>query len=266
MTTSPKIENMKYVELMAFLEETNRPPGGKASVRNVVQNCFINDKSKVLDVGCNTGYCTFEIAHLSKCVITGIDISKEMIDTAQKSLKKDKHTKRVRFLVGDAQKLPFLEETFDVVFSGGSTAFIDDKDATLKEYSRVLRTWGFVADINFFYRETPPTKLIQDLNNMMEIKIEPWGKDYWLKIYKEAGLEEYLTTTGEIASVNDSEIDEYCSIMAAGNGLNQQEENALRDRLVQIMSLFNENHKYLDFGIFISRKRPEKEQISLFGL
>ncbi|MBU2101473.1 class I SAM-dependent methyltransferase [Patescibacteria group bacterium] len=265
MRTRKKIEDMSYVELMAFLEETNRPPGGKSSIREVVQNCFINNKSNVLDVGCNTGYCTFEIAHLSKCTITGIDISKEMISTAKELLKKDKTPGKIKFIVGDAQKLSFSDGVFDVVFSGGSTAFVDDKETALKEYARVIKTWGFVADINFFYRETPPINLIESLNDMMGIKIEPWDKDYWLNIYEKVGLEEYLTINKSISSVSDDEIKKYSSLMTMGKSLDTVEEDVLKNRLIKIMSLFNENHKYLSYGIFISRKRPNEEQVTLFG-
>ena len=36
--TPEEIRKMSYVELMAFLGEINRPPGGKDSIRQLVQN------------------------------------------------------------------------------------------------------------------------------------------------------------------------------------------------------------------------------------
>ena len=87
--TPEEIRKMSYVELMAFLGEINRPPGGKDSIRQLVQNCFITKESSVLDVGCNTGYCTFEVAHLVKCRVVGVDISPAMIETAREFQKPD---------------------------------------------------------------------------------------------------------------------------------------------------------------------------------
>jgi len=45
--TQKDIKNMPYVRFMALLDEVNRPPGGKMSVRQAVQNGFINHKSTV---------------------------------------------------------------------------------------------------------------------------------------------------------------------------------------------------------------------------
>ena len=59
-----EIITMSYVDLMAFIGETNRPPGGKNSIRELVINTFVNSESSVLDVGCNTGYCTFDSGRL----------------------------------------------------------------------------------------------------------------------------------------------------------------------------------------------------------
>ena len=48
-------------------------------------------------------------------------------------------------------------------------------------------------------------------------------------------------------------------------GLPKGVQKSLIERLTSIMNLFNENHKYLAYGIFILRKRSDIEQISLFG-
>lgn len=260
-----KIKAMNYVELMAFLGEVNRPPGGKDSIRQVVQNCFIIKDSKVLDIGCNTGYCSFEIAHLAKCSITGIDISPEMIKTAKKFQKEDPLGNLIKFRVANAMNLPFEAETFNTVVSGGSTAFIDDKKRAMKEYKRVLKPWGFIADVNFYYRTKPPVNLIRRLNALMEVDIKPWNINYWLNLYDDCGLERYFVYTNHIKPVSRSEINNYCATMIKNKKLPIIADKLLRKRLIHIMRLFNENHKYLGYGVFILRKRPVKEQVSLFG-
>lgn len=264
--TVKEIKKMNYVDLMAFLDEINRPPGGKNSVRALVQNCFINKNSKVLDVGCNTGYVSFEITHLSKCSVTGIDINENMIKTAEKIRKRDPLGHLVRFKVADALSLPFLKETFDIVVSGGSTAFINDKLKALQEYKRVLKQWGFVADINFFYKKKPPVSLLKKLNSILEIKIEPWDMKYWTNLYKKVGLEKYFIQVNQVQSVSRQAVEDYCFAMAKEKQLSRSAELELKNRLLKIMSVFNENHKYLKYGVFIFRKRPEKEQNSLFDV
>lgn len=256
---------MSYVDLMAFLDEVNRPPGGKDSIRILVQNCFITKDSKVLDVGCSTGYVSFEIAHLAKCSVVGVDISENMIKSARKTKKKEPLGHLVEFKVADAMNLPFQKETFDIVVSGGSTAFIEDKARAIQEYKRVLKQWGFIADINFFYKAKPPTSLLKKLNYILGIKIEPWNKNYWTNLYEEADLERYFIYEDHIKPVPRQTVENYCATMSKEKRLSSTIEKELKKRLIKTMSVFNKNHEYLDYGIFIYRKRPEKEQISLFG-
>lgn len=260
-----KIKRMSYVELMAFLEEVNRPPGGKDSIRKVVQDCFINRDTMVLDIGCNTGYCAFEIAHLAKCRVIGIDISSNMIKTAKKFQKLDPFGFLIKFKIANATSLPFRNETFDVVISGGSTAFVKNKEKALEEYKRVIKPWGFVVDINFFYRVKPPQKLINKLNRLMGINIQPWDINYWLNLYDKCDLEKYLVYKNNVKQVSRKEIKKYCSVMVKPKNLSREAHKELIKRLVSIMELFNDNHRYLAYGVFILRKRPLKEQISLFG-
>lgn len=263
--TPQRISKMSYLELMTFLGEVNRPPGGKDFIRRVVQNCFITKESRVLDIGCNTGYCSFEITHLTKCHVVGIDTSPQMIKQAKKFQRNDPLGNLIEFKIVDAMKLPFGNEEFDVVVSGGSTAFIDDKEKALQEYKRVLKPWGFIADINFYYKIKPPLRLIKDLNNLMDINIQSWGIQYWFNLYEKAGLEKYFIFLKDVEPVTRQKIDRYCIEMVKEKKLPKETEKILIKRLTSIMSLFNENHKYLASAIFIMRKRLKKEQIFLFN-
>ena len=259
------VKKMSYVQLLASIHEVNRPPGGKDSIRRIVQNTFLTKDSKVLDVGCNTGYSAFEIAHLVKCHITGIDISPDMINTARQFKRRNIDSQQVDFLVADGMNLPFADGSFDLVISGGSTAFINDKIKALKEYTRVTKTWGFVADINFYYKQKAPKEIIAKLNSAMDINIEPWGKDYWMNLYKETELELYYTHFNDVYVPSDDEITTYCTEMSASVNADADTQCLIKERLIELMSLFTENHRYLSYGIFVLRKRNAPEQISLFG-
>lgn len=262
--TKTQIKEMSYVSFMALLDEVNRPPGGKDSVRKAVQNSFITNTSKVLDVGCNTGFCTFEIAHLAKAKVTGIDISPDMIAAARRYKSKDPLGALATFRVADGMNIPFKNEQFDVVFSGGSTAFIDDKKRAIEEYARVVKPWGFIIDINFYYHKKPPVSLLKKLNDLLSIDIKPWDLTYWVNIYESTGLEPYYRHTERVKLVNKKDIENYCRELSQEKEYSKNIEKAIFERLNNTMSLFNENHQYLSYGVFIYRKRPYKEQISLF--
>ncbi len=263
--TVSDIEKMSYVDLMATLDEINRPPGGKESIRELVINTFLGSESEVLDVGCNTGYCSFEIASLAKCKVVGLDINKNMIKSAT-SLRDQYYPNlknKISFLQGDGEKLPFEDNSFDLVMSGGSTAFIPDIQKALNEYKRVCRPWGFIGDINFYYHTDPPKKMLNKLNKLLGIQIQPWNKEYWLNIYRKADLEIYHTTYSVAEAVSDKKIKDYCSYLAIQKGWSKGVTDAAITRLIETMGLFNENHNYLAFGVFVLRKRTFPE-VTLF--
>lgn len=261
-----EIEAMSYVSFIAFLGAENRPPGGKESIRIVAHNTFLNEKSKVLDVGCNTGFCTFEIAYLSKSHVVGLDIDPEMISAANGRLDNEPlHlAKRITFRVGDAMRLPFEDDSFDLVLCGGSTAFIENKPLAIQEYKRVCREHGFISDINYFYREIPPRGLLERLNSLMGINIEPWGIEYWINLYESVGLERYYIGVGSSGFGTEEEVRQYCRYLAEREKLGKPLEEAIFRRLLDTVGLFNENHKYLSYGIFIYRKTTNEVEPYLF--
>ena len=67
-----------------------------------------------LDVGCGTGFLTFELASRGHRV-TGVDFAAAMIAEARR--KAAEHSATVRFEEGDAEQLPFAPGSFDLVMT-----------------------------------------------------------------------------------------------------------------------------------------------------
>lgn len=94
----------------------------------------------VLDVGCGTG--TFEQIMLlypnkSDINITGVDFSSKSIEVA-----KSKQIPKAVFLCGEAERLPFRDNSFDCCLLIEVVEHISDKESAIKELRRVLRTDG----------------------------------------------------------------------------------------------------------------------------
>jgi Methylase involved in ubiquinone/menaquinone biosynthesis len=77
------------------------------------------DDDRVLDVGCGTGFGTEGLLDHADDV-HGLDQSVHQIEKAfEKFGKRD----RVRFYRGDAERLPFRDDAFDIVWSSGSIEY-----------------------------------------------------------------------------------------------------------------------------------------------
>jgi ubiquinone/menaquinone biosynthesis C-methylase UbiE len=96
----------------------------------------------ILDAGCGPGTYGIMLAQDGNQVI-GVEISPESTVVA-----KERATKQgVRFspMVGDLERLPFKDNSFDICFSGWVLHHFPDMDAAVAELSRVLKVGGKIA-------------------------------------------------------------------------------------------------------------------------
>ena len=101
----------------------------------------LKDARLVLDVGCGSGMVTRDIARFTKGNVIGIDGSNDMINVA-KSVLKD--YKSVKLLVGDAHKLPFEDNTFDIITCNLLFMWVDKPQQVINEMTRVVKKRGEV--------------------------------------------------------------------------------------------------------------------------
>lgn len=87
----------------------------------------------ILDVGCGTGQSSIALTKWGKRV-DAVDSSKAMLEFAKKE-------KNLTYHLSKAEKLPFPNKTFDLIFAASSLHWFDRR-AFFKEASRVLRPGG----------------------------------------------------------------------------------------------------------------------------
>jgi D-alanine-D-alanine ligase len=104
----------------------------------------LSQEEKILDLCCGQGRHALELARSEFKYIDGLDRSHYLIQRAKLSAKKN--GLNVKFREGDARKLPYLPDSFDVVMIlGNSFGYFDtvqDDLRVLKEVRRVLKPWG----------------------------------------------------------------------------------------------------------------------------
>ncbi len=98
-----------------------------------------NKQNTALDIGCGTGSGSAILAKKFKKVI-GIDLSGEAIQYAKRNV----NGKNIEFLVGSGTKIPFSNNTFDVVAGFEVIEHIKNWKRFLKELKRVTKNKGLI--------------------------------------------------------------------------------------------------------------------------
>lgn len=135
-----------YFQNPEFLEQTRMfliQPELKPLIRAW---CHVGKGTRILDVGCGTGYFTrllVEDGHSVTAV--GLDIEEPFIDYARRAAAE--RSLPIEFLTGDALALPFEDESFDLVASHTFFTSISDPVKAMSEMKRVLRPGGTVASV-----------------------------------------------------------------------------------------------------------------------
>ena len=110
---------------------------------------------RVLDLGCGTGYATGQLKQrYRKAQIAGLDLAHAMTQAAQRRsvahlpLGLAHFLNRPRFVAADAEGLPFVDDSFDLIFSSLALQWCDP-DAVFRECRRVLRPGGLFLFTSF---------------------------------------------------------------------------------------------------------------------
>ena len=137
-------------------------PGGPASTRALATAALVGRESSVLDVACGRGESSRVLAARFGCHVVGVDYSSENIDRANALTAGFSLSGRVRFVQGDAERLPFEDSSFDVVICECSLCIFPNLGKALKEFRRVLRPGGRLGISDVILNKQVPASL-QDL-------------------------------------------------------------------------------------------------------
>jgi len=140
-------EDLDYPEELEQVPE--RAVQSFAGVANPFSLGRLAQGERVLDLGSGAGTDSLVAALMvgPEGRVTGIDMTPEMLGKARAAA--SDLGAHVEFVEGEAERLPFGDESFDVVISNGVIDLIPDKDAVLSELFRVLTPGGRIqiADV-----------------------------------------------------------------------------------------------------------------------
>lgn len=182
----------------------------------------LNNPQTILDIATGTADFALTAAKYTQAHITGIDISKGMLDIGIDKIKKAKLEKRISMEIADSEKLPFKSNSFDAITAGFGVRNFENLKKGLSEMYRVLNTNGTVVILepatpkhfplkqlyNIYFNSILPTigSLVSKNKNAYKylpesVKAFPSGKKFITEL-KKAGFKEckyYSLTFGVVS-------------------------------------------------------------------
>jgi demethylmenaquinone methyltransferase / 2-methoxy-6-polyprenyl-1,4-benzoquinol methylase len=110
--------------------------------------------ARVLDVATGTGMVAREVVRATGASVVGVDLSEDMLRGGIRETE-TAGADRIRFMVGDGQRLPFPDGVFDALTFTYLLRYVDDVATTLAELARVVRPGGVVANLEFHVPKGP---------------------------------------------------------------------------------------------------------------
>ena len=122
--------------------------------RRVVELAAVQSGNRALDLCCGTGDIAFALAQRG-AETTGLDFSDKMLEVAKNRSQKLKSPTSIsqlpspNFIQGDAQQIPFPENSFDIVTVGYGLRNLTSWEKGLEEMRRVARPGGRIVVLDF---------------------------------------------------------------------------------------------------------------------
>lgn len=127
---------------------------------------------KILDYGCGNGIHSSWLENIGTKLVA-IDLSRKSLEIVKK------RTKKTEFLLMDCENMDFPDNSFDVVFNGGTFSSLDLNRA-FPEIARVLKPSGFLLGIETL-GHNPLTNLNRKINKLTGKRTD-WAASHIFKI------------------------------------------------------------------------------------
>ncbi len=148
MTLTPEMESLKTRLRTAWMSgdyATFAKPI-EAGALEVLERLDLRPGTRLLDVGCGAGQIAIPAARAGVNV-TGLDVAPNQIEAARGRASAEGLS--VQFDEGDAELMPYEDESFDVVVSLLGAMFAPRPDRVAGELTRVCRRGGRIVMVNW---------------------------------------------------------------------------------------------------------------------
>ncbi|HLV23781.1 MAG TPA: bifunctional demethylmenaquinone methyltransferase/2-methoxy-6-polyprenyl-1,4-benzoquinol methylase UbiE [Moheibacter sp.] len=126
--------------------------------KKVVKSVQKENPSTILDIATGTGDLAISMAQATQAKITGFDLSAGMLEVGKKKIAEQNLNNRIEMIQGDAENMPFADNSFDVITVAFGVRNFENLEKGLNEIYRVLKPGGKFIILEFSQPQSFPMK------------------------------------------------------------------------------------------------------------
>lgn len=270
--TKSFINGLSYPDFIGFINQWNTPPGALVTLSKFATFSGLNKSSRLLDVGCSTGFNSRELSVLSGCGGIGFDISQRSVEMARYNLKIVAPKSRFNYQVSDGESLRFKQK-FTHIVTAENIKFFKDPELMLQKCATWLGDGGYILASPYFQVRAMPQKLVSGMHRQLGIPLKAFKnfsyKDVMdlynkFEIVYEDKQYPVVETSKELEYYAESVIDGACALRSIKE---PELRECMKNKLLGYRKLINESRKYQGFTVLVLRYRKSfypKRLIALF--
>lgn len=126
--------------------------------KKVVKSVKKQNPKTILDIATGTGDLAIAMAKATDAKITGFDLSAGMLEVGKRKIAEENLQDRIEMIQGDAEKMPFADDSFDVITVAFGVRNFENLKKGLDDIYRVLKPGGKLIILEFSQPQDAPMK------------------------------------------------------------------------------------------------------------
>ncbi|MDT9501797.1 class I SAM-dependent methyltransferase [Streptococcus mutans] len=176
---------------LARLGKKRLRPGGITATNWLIEQGQFSKDSHVLEVACNMCTTSIELAQTYGCSVEGVDRDPKTLEKARANIHEAGLDELVHVQQANAMKLPFPDDSFDIIIN-------EAKIKAIKEYLRVLKPGGRLLTHDVSFTEEGMEEQLASLRQTINANVEPLHVADWQKLFEEQGFSSVKLNYGKL--------------------------------------------------------------------
>lgn len=255
--TAEQISKMNYPDFVGYINQWNVLPGAYNTLSKWAIFSRMDEKSKLIQIACTTGFQSRELSLLTGCKALGIDLSHNAIEMAQYNKEHYAPNTHLNYIQGDALSFN-SDEKFTHVAIGAGAQFFPDPQQAIQKCISLLSDGGYLLASPFYIINPIPEDLLKLGRSVFGITPTTAGYKDIMNMYK--GLEIIYEDRNSIYQETEAELKDYCeSTITRACEIHKINNSEIYDvmykRLYQVKMTSNLLRPYQNYSVLVLRYR-----------